>query len=98
MQTFSSESLNTMSSYRLHKLNVCRVNRIKDRLKQEYRAAAKSLDTRIAALQDELTHMQGSLEVSARFDLAAMCVIHIDLDHSRPSNPSCQNSERLLPV
>ncbi|KAG7571306.1 hypothetical protein FFLO_00818 [Filobasidium floriforme] len=35
---------------------------IKDRLKQEYRAAAKSLDTRIAALQDELTHMQGSLE------------------------------------
>jgi hypothetical protein len=37
--------------------------RVKDRLKQEYRAAAKSLDTRIAALQDELTHMQGSLEV-----------------------------------
>jgi hypothetical protein len=38
--------------------------RVKDRLKQEYRTAAKSLDARIAALQEELTHMQGSLEVS----------------------------------
>lgn len=42
----------------------CLGDRVKDRLKQEYRSAAKYLDARIGALQDELTHMQGSLQVS----------------------------------
>lgn len=39
-------------------------NRVKERLKQEYRVAAKSMNDRISALQEELTHMQGSLQVS----------------------------------